>query len=215
MTASALTLAALASVSRLAGLPAETTPAQAAAAALAVRGARVEVVEVRPTAGASCPMARVEALRPVTGSGEVPLRFTGAGPDGRACQGYGWAKVHVVADGLVVGRTVRAGEPLDGAVTTGEVELRPGRAAPLTALPPGARAARTLAAGAPVLGDDVLQGPRPGEPVTVVVRVAGGLELSQDGRALPCARGRACALLPGGRRVEGRFEDGRLLLETP
>lgn len=212
MISPALTLAALAA---LGGPPADASAAQAVEAALAVPGARVELVGVRTTSGAACPTDRVEAMRPVTGSGEVPLRFTGTGPDGRACQGFGWARVHVTAAGLVTSRTVKAGEPLDGAVVPGEVELRSGRSAPLSALPRGARAARTLAAGAPVLGDDVRAGPLPGEPVTVVVRIGGGLELAQDGRAVPCARGRACAVLPGGRRVEGRFEDGHLLLESP
>jgi hypothetical protein len=212
MIAPALTLAALAA---LGGLPAGATAAQAVEAALAVPSAHVELVAVRATTGARCPMERVEAMRPVTGSGEVPLRFTGAGADGRACQGFGWARVHVTAAGLIASRTIRAGEPLEGAVSPGEVELRGGRSAPLATLPPGARAARTLAAGAPVLGDDVRAGPLPGEPVTVVVQIGGGLEISQDGRAIPCSRGRTCALLPGGRRVEGRFEDGRLLLESP
>jgi hypothetical protein len=215
MLALAATLSLLATLPARATPPAAATAAQAVDAALAVPGARAEVVEVRATAGASCPMARVEALRPVTGSGEVPLRFTGTGDDGRACQGFGWARVHVTAAGLVAARTVRAGEPLADAVAPGEIELRPGRPPPLGALPPGARAARTLAAGAPVLGDDVRAGPGPGEPITVVVRIGGGLEITQDGRAIPCTRGHACAVLPGGRRVEGRFEDGHLLLESP
>ncbi len=199
----------------LAALPADAPPAQAVAAALAVRDATVEVEDVRVSAGAGCPMARVEALRPVTGSGEVPLRFTGTGADGRTCQGFGWARIHVTTAGLVASRTVRMGEPLEDAVTAGVVELRTGRPPPLAALPRGARAARTLAAGAPVLGDDVREGPLPGEPIAVVIRIGGGLEISQDGRATPCTRGHACAVLPGGRRVEGRLEDGHLLLESP
>ncbi len=199
----------------LAALPADAAPSRAVAAALAVPDARVEVEDVRVSVGASCPMARVEALRPVTGSGEVPLRFTGEGADRRSCQGFAWARVHVTATGLVASRTVRMGEPLEDAVTAGVVELRTGRPPPLAALPRGARAARTLAAGAPVLGDDVREGPLPGEPIAVVVRIGGGLELSQDGRATPCTRGHACAVLPGGRRVEGRLEDDHLLLESP
>lgn len=208
MIALALTLAALAA-------PTPQAAAAAVAAAVAVRGARAEVEQVQVTRGAGCAAAQVEALRPVIASGAVPLRFTGTAAGGEACQGFGWARVRLTAPGLVTSRAVPAGEPLADAVTPGEVELRPGRAAPLAVLPAGARAGRALAAGAPVLGDDVRAGPRPGEPVTVVVRIGGGLEIAQDGRALPCPRGRACALLPGGRRVEGRYEDGRLLLESP
>ncbi|HYD40177.1 MAG TPA: hypothetical protein VEB43_05065 [Anaeromyxobacter sp.] len=212
MIALALTLAALAAV---ADPGSETSAAAAIAAAVAVPGARAEVREVRRTAGATCPARHAEVLRPVTGSGEVPLRFAGAAPDGRACQAFGWASVRLTAPGLVAVRTIRAGEPLEGAVAPDTVELRAGRAAPLAAVPPGGRAARTLAAGTAILGDDVREGPRPGEPITVVVRIRGGLELSQDGRAVPCARGRACAVLPGGRRVEGRPEGGQLILEAP
>jgi hypothetical protein len=50
--------------------------------------------------------------------------------------------------------------------------------------------------------------------VEVVVR-AGDLEITREARAVPCVRGRACALLPGGRRVEGRLLDGRILVEVP
>lgn len=193
----------------------EATATAAIAAAVAVPGARAEVREVRVTSGAGCPAHRAEPLRPVTGSGEVPLRLSGAGADGRPCQAFGWATVRVTASGLVATRTIRAGEPLDGAVAPGTVELRSGRSAPIARVPPGARAARTLAAGAAVLDTDVREGPLPGEPITVVIRIPGGLELAQDGRAVPCPRGRACALLPGGRRVEGRLEAGHLLLEAP
>jgi flagella basal body P-ring formation protein FlgA len=185
----------------------------AIAAALAVPGARAEVRNVRITAGSACRPARAEVLRPVSGSGEIPLRLTGAGPDGRACEAFGWASVRVTATALILSRAVATGEPLQDAVTQGEIELRSGQA-PLAELPAGARAARALAAGAPVLASDVRTGPAPGEPITVLVR-AGGLEITQAGRALPCPRGRSCALLPGGRRVEGRFEDGRLVLEVP
>ena len=211
MSPLALTLAALAALPDATPL----TAADAIAAAVAVPGARAEVREVRVTTGAACPARRTEVLRPVTGSGEVPLRFSGVGSDGRVCQAFGWASVRVTAPGLVATRTIRAGEPLAGAVASGTVELRTGRSAPLATVPPGGRAARTLATGAPVLATDVRAGPLPGEPITVVVRIPGGLELSQDGRAVPCARDRACALLPGGRRVEGRLEGGHLILEAP
>ena len=186
---------------------------RAVTAALAVPGARAEVLEVRD-ASRACPADRAEALRPVTASGEIPLRTFGADGQGRPCQGYVWARVRVVANGLIATRAVSPGEPLLGAVAQGEIELRSGRAAPLAELPAGGRAVHALAAGAPVLDADVSQGPLPGEPIAVVVR-GGGLEISQEGRSLPCPRGRGCALLPGGRRVEGRLEDGRLVLEVP
>ena len=57
-------------------------------------------------------------------------------------------------------------------------------------------------------------GPAPGALVAVRIR-SGALTVEQSGRAVPCARGLACALLPSGRRVEGRLTDGRLLVELP
>jgi len=85
---------------------------------------------------------------------------------------------------------------------------------PLSALPAGALASRTIAAGAQLESSLLQVGPRPGEVVTVRLQ-AGALAVEQAGRALPCPRGRACALLPTGRRVEGRLEGGRILVELP
>ena len=206
----ALSLAALAPAAP--DLPA--LAAEAVRSALALPRARAEVVEVQVTAGRGCPAGRAEALRAVTGSGEVPLRIRGAGPDGRACEAFGWARVRVTRAGLVASRALAAGEPLEAAVEPAEVEVRPGQAPPLADLPQGARAAHALAAGAPLRQGDLRLGPAPGEPITVVL-LSEGLELSREGRALACPSGRACALLPGGHRVEGRLENGRLVLEAP
>lgn len=191
---------------------AESIP-DAVAAALAVPGARAEVQNVRITAGTACRPTRAEVLRPVVGSGEVPLRLTGTAADGRGCEAFGWASVRVTAAALILSRAAAAGESLQELVVTGQTEVRAGRA-PLAELPAGARAARPLAAGQAVLASDVRTGPEPGESITVLVRT-GGLEISQSARALPCPRGRTCALLPGGRRVEGRLEGGQLVLEVP
>jgi len=184
-------------------------------AALVVPGARAQVEAVHLASGRGCAPSAAEALRPVSASGEAPLRFTGKGDRGQGCQAFAWARVRVLAPGLVLTRAVRAGEPLEAAVRPAEVELKAGRSGPLPSVPEGARAARALSPGSPLLSADVLSGPLPGEPVTVLVRAGGGLELSQTGRAIPCGRDRACALLPSGRRVEGRLEGGLLVLEVP
>ena len=188
--------------------------AEAVNAALAVPGTHAQVLEVQVVTGRACPTSRAETLHKVSSSGEVPLRLEGVGPDGLACQVYAWAKVRVLSKGLSLNRAVAPGEALVDVVTLADVELRQGRPAPLTLLPSGGRAAHALAAGAPLYPDDVRDGPLPGEPITVVVR-SGNLELTQTGRAMPCDRGHACALLPGGRRVEGRPEGGQLILEAP
>jgi hypothetical protein len=94
-----------------------------------------------------------------------------------------------------------------------EMEVLPGRT-PLTALPPGAVASRAIAAGAAIEPGSLRVGPAPGEPVAVMLRV-GDVSVEQTGRALSCARGRACALLPSGRRVEGAFDGTRIQVELP
>jgi flagella basal body P-ring formation protein FlgA len=150
---------------------------------------------------------------PVNGSGRFAVRLAGTGRNGVPCEGWGWARVRLLAPALVAARALRAGEPLDGSVSTEEREVAAGRA-PLSALPAGAVAGRALAAGQPIGSRDLRVGARPGAPVTVVVRL-GTLEIEQPGHAVPCARGRACAVLPSGRRVEGDWRDGRLVVESP
>ncbi|MFL5262360.1 MAG: hypothetical protein ACJ79L_08155 [Anaeromyxobacteraceae bacterium] len=208
MLASALLLAALGAD------PAASAAARAALdAALAIPGGRVELVALGDASPRGCEAVKAEAPRPVTGSGRVALRLEGRDARGDGCDAWAWATVRVHAPSLVALRAVAEGEPLAGAVGPAEREGRPGRA-PLGALPQGAVADRALAPGAAVLPEHLRVGPRPGEPVAVVLR-AGGLEISQQGKALPCRRGRACALLPSGRRVEGVLAAGRLVLEQP
>jgi len=197
----------------LLALAAAPTPQLAVEAAVAAPGVEVELGEVRPSAGAGCQPASWEALRPVEASGQVPLRFDGRTAAGAACQGFAWARVKLLATAAVTTRALREGEPLAGAVALTRQEVLPGRHA-LAELPEGAVADRPLAAGA-VLDESRLRvGPRPGEPVTVLLRL-GALSVEQPGRAVPCLRGRACAVLPSGRRVQGRLADGRILVEVP
>jgi hypothetical protein len=124
-----------------------------------------------------------------------------------------WAVLRVVAPALVTARAVEEGAPLAGATVPGEREVAPGRSY-LPALPEGAVARRALPAGAALEGPEVRAGPRPGQPVAVLVR-AGAVVVEQAGRAVPCRRDRACALLPTGRRVEGAWHDGRIEVEVP
>ncbi|HEX7625004.1 MAG TPA: hypothetical protein VF400_15610 [Anaeromyxobacteraceae bacterium] len=179
--------------------------------ALALPGARAEVLRV-DGAPARCEVRRAAVARPVAASGRLALRLSGSDASGRPCEAWVWAEVRLYAPALVTSRPVAIGEPLQGAVATAEREIRPGRS-PLAALPEGARADRALPAGA-VLDEGVLRiGPRPGEPVTVLLR-AGALAVEQRGTATSCRRGRACALLPSGRRVEGVWHGGRIELEA-
>jgi len=191
---------------------AAATPQGAVEATLAA-GRRAEVSAPRVAAGVDCHPGSWETLRPAEASGATALRFTGATAAGAPCEGFAWAQVRVLARAPVAARSLSDGEPLDGAVAWEEREVQAGRR-PLAEVPPGATATRRLAAGALLDEAAVRLGPRPGEPLPVLLRV-GALTVEQPGRAVPCPRGRACALLPSGRRVEGRLADGRLLVEIP
>jgi hypothetical protein len=196
------------------------TPEAALSAALARPGARLEVLAVRATS-TGCAAESFEVRGAIEASGDVPLRLAGRDARGGACTGAAWASVRVFAPALVTARALREGEALDPAVVLAEREVRPSRPA-VAALPEGATASRPLRALEALAPGDVRTGPRPGGDVAVVVR-AGSLEIERAGRVLPCPRerdpggreARACALLPGGRKVEGRFRDGRILVEAP
>ena len=194
-------------------LAAAPTPQGAVVAALAVEGAEVEVAEVRVSQGAGCTADAWEALRPVDSSGPAGLRFEGRDARGAACQGFAWARVKVLAPAAVTTRALREGEPLEDAVALAPREVLPGHHA-LGGVPAGAVAGRALPAGTALEPSSIRVGPRLGGPVTVVLQL-GSLSVEQPGRAVPCVRDRACALLPSGRRVEGRLVAGRLLVETP
>ncbi|BDG08006.1 hypothetical protein [Anaeromyxobacter paludicola] len=211
MIAVAAALPALALLLLGAAPPPDPIPpavAAAVSAALVQPSARAEVVGLSPPPPAACAEVAPEPPHPLAASGRVALHFRGPG-----CDAWSWAEARVYAPALELTRDVRAGEPLAGATRLREQEVLPGRR-PLAALPEGATAAGPAAAGAPVEAALVRLGPAPGEPLTVVVRL-GALALEQPGRAVPCAPGRACALLPSGRRVEGPIVGGKLLLEVP
>jgi len=194
-------------------LLAAASPQAAVSGALSLPGARAELEGVRTSSGAGCTAESWEALRAVEASGSTALRFTGRTTGGVACQGFAWGRVRVLAPAAVTTRELREGEPLAGATASEEREVLPGRH--LLASPPaGAAAARRLAAGAALEASAVRTGPAPGEPVMVLLR-AGALPVEQAGRTVPCPRGHTCALLPSGRRVEGRFVDGHILVEAP
>lgn len=187
-------------------------PVRAAVAeALSVRGARAEVLDLTGALPPGCALARAESPGPISASGRVLLHLVGAGPGGGACGSWAWAQVRVIAPTLVTTRAVAEDAPLEGAVELVEREVAAGRR-PLAELPSGARAARALPAGTPLQDASIRVGARPGETVAVLLR-AGPLAVEQEGRAIACRRGRACALLPSGRRVEGAWHEGRIVLD--
>jgi hypothetical protein len=209
---SVLLLAASAAGERRAGpAPAPDPVLAALRRALAVPDGRLELVGWRPALPPGCALERAEVPRPVERSGNVAVRLLGRDPAGDACEGWTWASVRVWAPALVATRKVNEGDALESAVRLEEREVLAGEQRP-RALPPGATAARPIAAGEPLEAGQLRVGPRPGESVAVTIRM-GTLTVEQRGRALPCTRGRTCAQLPSGKRVEGQFQDGRLIVE--
>jgi hypothetical protein len=197
------------------GLAAGLAPAavvEALVRAAPAPGSRVEVEDFRPETAAGCLVTRAELPAPLSGSGRVAVRVSGQRPEGGPCEGWGWAVVRVLTPTLVTQRAVPAGSALQDAVSPRETELRGGRA-PLAQLPPGAVAARPIAAGQVLEEKDLRLGPVPGDDVTVIIRL-GTLRVEQTGRAVPCRRGRACAQMPSGKRLEGSWQGGRIVVES-
>lgn len=213
-------MSALLLMALLAGAPAPA-PAEggralaerAVADALAVPGARAEILEYLPRLEASCAAKSAAADRRLVGSGAVAIRLSGEDARGRPCQGWAWARVRVVASAMVAARALQRGEMLEGgAVRLEERELRATRE-PVSSIPKGAKAAQFLAAGQMLEPHHLLDpsAPAPGEPIAVVLQ-RGPVEVALEGTAVPCPRGKACAQLPSGRRVEGRFIEKRLVV---
>lgn len=192
----------------------ETLALAALTAALALPGARVELIELKPAYLVNCAPADAKTSKPLDASGKVALRFSGTRDGGGACVAWAWAEVKVLAPALVAARDVADGAPLDAAsFTTSDQEARAGQTL-FTALPDGATAARALRAGTVLEPQHVRLGPPPGGAIVVLVR-DGALEVEQPGRATACARGKVCAILPSGRRVEGHIEKNRLIVNSP
>jgi flagella basal body P-ring formation protein FlgA len=179
---------------------------EALSQALTIAGGRIVPTawEVRMPSG--CRIERASLSGSVTRSARLPVKLHGS-----ACMGWGWVRFEVWAPVATTQRPVRAGEPLRRVMAIQDREIKLGR--PGFVPPEGATAARDLPAGT-VLGPEHVAGSAlaAGETVKVLV-LNGGLVVETQGRALGCGPGKTCAVLSSGRHVEGRFQDGHLLVE--
>ncbi len=182
---------------------------EAARAALTLPGARLAAAAIEPPGAAACAVEAATVGRAIDGSGRYPLKLAG-----RGCGGWAWLRVQVYAPVPIVRRALRAGEPIGDAVAFVEREVTRGLRP--AAVEPEAIAARPLRVGEVVSATAIRDAGRAtaGSPLKIVVQV-GALAVEQTGRSVSCGGGRACAVLPSGKHVEGRLEGGRLLVEAP
>ena len=198
----------------------------ALSAAVTISGARVDIVAFDlpappPRSPGNCltsgPDGHIETSRPIDGSGRVAVRLTGSRSGGATCEVWAWARVRMFAKVPVTRRAVRAGETFASAAATEEREIKSGHV-PATweaVVANGSVAGHSLGAGQVIEADAVrAPGPRAGESVKILI-VSGALAIEQIGHAVPCARGKSCALLPSGKHIEGTLVDGRLMVQLP
>jgi hypothetical protein len=182
-------------------------------AASSIPQARIEVTSYAPQMPAGCHLAGAELGRTLAGSGRLAVKLVGNSKSGEACSGWAWVGVRMFARVLVAARPLREGDALEGATDLLEREIAAGRELLLS--PSGATAARSLTRGAIIeAGFARAVGVRPGESIKVIV-AAGALQVDQTGRSVGCGRGKACAVLPSGKHVEGVLVQGRLLVQVP
>ncbi|MFM2152326.1 MAG: hypothetical protein RL199_761 [Pseudomonadota bacterium] len=176
-------------------------------------GAELVLVEYRPTLPADCRPSEAALTGRLDGSGRGLLRLAGVNGRGAACDGYASVRAQVSVPVWVVQSAVAKGEPVgDRAVKS----MRPRTGAEVvTDLDPAARSVTALAAGTVLEPRHLARAdaPQPGSDIVVVVS-DGPLTVTGKGRVVACGRDRICALMPGGRRVEGAVRDGRLYVET-
>lgn len=177
-----------------------------------------QVTGSRYRAVSGCKVESAELSAPIVASGTAALRVSGRGNNGRPCSAYAFVDVHVVTDALISTRPIREGAPLEGAVRMVRREIAHGET-PITALPVGVVASRSLTAGQ-LVDPQLFHAPglTPGTPVRVMLR-AGALSLEENGLISRCNDTsrfeHACATVASGKRVEGRYENGVILVEAP
>jgi hypothetical protein len=175
---------------------------------LTVPGARVFAAGFTPPLPQGCAPRAFSLAQPVTGSARVAVRLHEPG-----CPHWAWLRVEVWARVAVTTRPVRMGESLDEALAFEEREVRSGHVPWLPAA--GARAKRDLPRGAIIEPPHVAGVTLTAGATVKVVVTTGALAVETQGRAVGCGPGRACAVLPSGRHVEGRLENGCLFVEVP
>lgn len=176
--------------------------------ALALKGARVVALAYEPSLRGDCQVKQAQVPRPIEGSGRIAVKISGTG----GCSGWAWVKVEVWAPVLVTTRLVRAGEPIEAAVTATQMAIPSGQVP--AAMTAGAVASRSIPRGQMVQAAHIRGGASGSGELVKVVVVSGSLAVETSGRLITCGQDRACAVLASGRHVEGTLSDGRLIVEV-
>jgi len=177
-----------------------------------------QITASRYRAVSGCKVESAELSAPLVASGTTSLRVSGRGANGKPCSAYAFVDVKVVTDALVATKPIREGAALEGSVRIVRREIIHGET-PLTQLPAGVVASRSLSTGQ-LVESQVYRSPAlaPGTAVRIVV-YTGALSLEMNGQIARCvdvgASERTCAMLPSGKRIEGQYENGVLLVEQP
>ena len=173
--------------------------------ALAIPGARV--VPLSWSAPAGCRIESASVPRSIEGSGRMAVKFAG-----KNCSGWGWVRLEVWSETAITTRAARVGEAVEFAMV--EQEVRSGRMPFVPSA--GSLAVRSLPAGTTLSPADVSKSAVvAGDSVKIVI-AAGAVSIETQGRRVACSRSRACAVLPSGKHLEGRMDDGgRLIVEVP
>lgn len=182
--------------------------AESALLSQAPEASRLEVGEVKVQLSSDCRIERAEAPA-LKMSGRVAVKLRGVTASNKSCSGWAWARIRLFSKAFVLARDVQRGESVSKASREEERELSSSKKF-LSSIPEGSTAVRALPKGT-VLDESHLKssGPQLGRPVTVVVKTD-TLTVVQQGRSAPCSKGKSCAVLPTGKRVEGDWVDGQL-----
>ncbi len=178
-----------------------------------VSGSRLELIDFDFKMKPQCSLVSVRSSRPIVASGRYAIKAMGRSASGTRCEGWAWARIRVLAKVMIATQRIEPGEPIStNSIRTEEREKKTGQKL-VQKIPSEAKASTLLLPGTVLEKHHLRIGPAIGESVEVEVRT-GQVSVVQTGRVVPCLPGRLCAQLESGKRLEGRYLNGRLVVEV-
>jgi flagella basal body P-ring formation protein FlgA len=177
-----------------------------------VNGSRLEVIDFNFKMKPQCSLVSVQSSQPIVATGRYAIKVMGRSGSGTRCEGWAWANIRVLAKVIIATQRIEPGELISpNSVRTEEREKKTGQKL-VQDIPSNAKASTLLLSGTVLENHHLRIGPAIGESVEVEVRT-GQVSVVQTGRVVPCPAGRLCAQLESGKRLEGRYQNGRLVVE--